>query len=259
MKIAHHTVTLVAVNVAMMVCLGCQSMPGYPTATKEATRPSEVLDFKTLYAQNCSGCHGENGRGGAAIALNNPAYLAVAGAETVHAATAQGMHGTLMPAFARSSNGMLTDEQVDALVHGILQNWGNPAEFAGIKLPLYASSGSGDAAAGEEAYLTACARCHGADGSGVHAGHEGAMQHSIVDPSYLALVSDQSLRSVVIAGHPEERALDWRTYIAGHPLTDQEIGDIVAWLGKHRSAIDEPQANPIPLTPVPAKTGKEGP
>ena len=47
----------------------------------EVVRPDQQLDFHVLYKQNCSGCHGDNGRGGAAIPLNNPAYLAVAGAQ----------------------------------------------------------------------------------------------------------------------------------------------------------------------------------
>jgi hypothetical protein len=58
---------------------------------------------------------------------------------------------------------------------------------------------------------------------------------SIVDGSYLALISDQALRSIVIAGRPDEGMPDWRTD-AAQPLTDQQITDIVAWLSSKRIA-----------------------
>jgi cytochrome c oxidase cbb3-type subunit 3/ubiquinol-cytochrome c reductase cytochrome c subunit len=251
MKFAHRTITLLIVNAAIVVCPGCRSMPGYPKAGDEAARPDQVTDFQTLYKQNCSGCHGEDGREGAAIALNNPAYLAYAGAENLRAMTAQGMRGTLMPAFAQSGGGMLTDQQVDALVQGMLQTWGKPQEFAGLKLPPYASA-AGDATNGQRAYAVACARCHGAEGTGTqNTTQAGAMQHSIVDASYLALVSDQSLRSIVVAGHPEKSAPDWRAYVAGRALTEPEINDIVAWIGAHRAAASAQPGNEA------GKAGKE--
>ena len=40
-------------------------------------RPEQVLAFPTLYTQNCTACHGENGKNGAAIPLANPVYLAL--------------------------------------------------------------------------------------------------------------------------------------------------------------------------------------
>ena len=59
---------------------GCASAPGRPVAGDEPVVPSEVTDFKVLYGQNCAGCHGAEGKGGAAIALDDPVYLAIAGA-----------------------------------------------------------------------------------------------------------------------------------------------------------------------------------
>jgi hypothetical protein len=58
---------------------------------------------------------------------------------------------------------------------------------------------------------------------------------SIVDGSYLALISDQGLRSITIAGRPDEGMPDWRSDGA-QPLTDQQITDIVAWLASKRTA-----------------------
>jgi cytochrome c oxidase cbb3-type subunit 3/ubiquinol-cytochrome c reductase cytochrome c subunit len=231
-------------------------MPGYAKAGEEAaSRPSRILDFQTLYQQNCSGCHGSNGRDGAAIALNNPAYLAIAGAGTIRAAAAKGVSGTLMPAFARSAGGMLTDEQIDALVQGMLHTWARPSDFAGGNLPPYASDAPGNAMNGQRVYAAACARCHGADGSGAaRSAQSDASALSIVDSSYLALVSDQSLRSIVLAGHPEKSTPDWRSYIGGpggRALTAAEVNDVVAWIAGHRASANEQAASPN------AKAGKE--
>ena len=62
------------------------------------------------------------------------------------------------------------------------------------------------------------------------------MASSIVDRSYLALVSDQYLRMTVIAGRPQLGAPDWRGNVPGRPMSDQEVTDVVAWLASSRSA-----------------------
>ena len=81
---------------------------------------------------------------------------------------------------------------------------------------------------GEAAYKTYCESCHGPGGRG------GPKGSSITDDSFLALVSDQGLRTIVIAGRPELGAPDWRGNIPGKPMTDQEITDVVAWLASRR-------------------------
>jgi cytochrome c oxidase cbb3-type subunit 3/ubiquinol-cytochrome c reductase cytochrome c subunit len=202
-----------------------------------------VVDFATLYGQNCSACHGANGARGAAISLSNPIYLATAGEAAIQNATANGVPGTLMPAFAIGKGGMLTDRQIAVLAHGMVEAWGRPSELKGQTPPAYASSSIGDPAAGHIAYANFCARCHGADGAGVAAktmeGHPTEATGSITDPAYLALVSDQSLRSTIIAGKPEEHMPDWRSDATGpNPaaMTDREITDTVAWLASQRIA-----------------------
>ena len=42
---------------------------------------------------------------------------------------------------------------------------------------------------------------------------------SVVDASYLALVSDQYLRTTVIAGRTDLGMPDWREYVKGQPMT----------------------------------------
>ncbi len=108
-------------SVLSLGCIGCTDAPGRPAAGPEVPRPDQVRGFSTLYHQNCAGCHGENGKNGAAISLANPIYLAIAGEATIRKITANGVPGKLMPSFEKSAGGTLTDQQIDSLVQGILQ------------------------------------------------------------------------------------------------------------------------------------------
>ena len=56
----------------------------------------------------------------------------------------------------------------------------------------------------------------------------------ITNDSFLALTSDQYLRTIVIAGRPDLGAPDWRGYVAGRPMSDQEVTDVVSWLASRR-------------------------
>lgn len=218
-----------------LFCVGCKDAPGRPEAP--STRPDQVLSFAVLYKDNCAACHGENGKNGAAISLANPVYLAIAGVHNIQQITAKGVPGTLMPAFAKSKGGMLTDQQIAVLAQGIESQWGSANALGGQAAPAYASASAGDPAQGQKAFSTFCASCHGVDGTGVIRGklHTG----SLVDPAYLALISDQGMRSLIIAGQPQDDMPDWRSDIAGagsRAMTDQEITDTVAWLASHRIA-----------------------
>ena len=144
----------------------CSRIAGRPGPGPEVLRPDEVLDFSTLYRSNCSACHGKNGRNGAAISLANPVYVAIAGEDNLHATVAHGVKGKLMPAFAKSSGGMLTDRQIDVLVHGMMREWSKPNLLADQNAPPYAVRLSGDVAQGQQAFEEFCARCHGAGGEG---------------------------------------------------------------------------------------------
>jgi mono/diheme cytochrome c family protein len=232
-------------SAACLAMLGCGHIPGRPGPGPEVVRPEEVLDFSTLYKQNCAACHGENGGNGAAISLSNPVYIAVAGETQMREVISKGVPNHLMPAFEKSSGGMLTAQQVTTLAHGMVQEWGKPNLFEGQTLPSYLATLPASVEHGQEAFGVFCAKCHQATGEGHPAIGKIGKLGSIVDPSYLALISDQNLRSIIIAGRPENHMPDWRTDSA-QPMTDQQITDIVAWLASKR--IDNP-GQPYPNHP----------
>jgi cytochrome c oxidase cbb3-type subunit 3 len=213
---------------AVMMVSGCDSPHGQPLKGSETLAPNEILDFDTLYAQNCSGCHGAEGRGGAAIALADPVYLAIADDAAIRKVIVSGVRGTAMPAFAESSGGMLADKQIEVITTQLRLRWSRRGFLETANPPSYAPKSAGNASQGELAYKTYCESCHGPSG---HGGPKGS---AITDDSFLALVSDQGLRTIVITGRPEFGAPDWRANLPGKPMSDQEITDVVAWLSSHR-------------------------
>ena len=225
--------TLSAIAVFSLVpCLlmlaACSTPHGEPQTDSETVAPSQVLDFETLYAQNCAGCHGAQGRGGAAIALADPVYLAIVDETTMHNTVANGVRGTSMPAFAQRAGGMLTEPQIEAITNGMFSRWGRKQVLDGANPPPYAAKAAGNVDHGQLVFGTYCASCHGSEGGGTPKGS------AITNDSFLALVSDQELRTIVITGRPELGAPDWRGNVPGKPMSDQEITDVVAWLASRR-------------------------
>jgi cytochrome c oxidase cbb3-type subunit 3 len=207
----------------------CNAPDSEPQTNSESVAPSQVSDFATLYAQNCAGCHGAQGRGGASIALANPVFLAIVDESTVNKIVANGIRGTSMPAFAQSAGGMLTEQQTEVITSGIFSRWGRKQVLDGANPPSYVAKAAGNIDHGQLVFETYCASCHGSAGEGTKKGS------AITNDSFLALVSDQALRTIVITGRPELGAPDWRGNVPGHPMTDQEITDVVAWLASRRA------------------------
>lgn len=211
-----------------ILAAGCAAPHGQPALDSEVLAPKQVMAFDVLYAENCSGCHGADGRGGAAIALANPVYLSIADDAVIRKVITNGVKGTAMPPFAESAGGMLIDAQIDVITKEIRTRWSKQGVLDTANVPSYAPKSGGDARRGEVAYGTYCESCHGPGGSG---GKKGS---AITNDSFLALVSDQGLRTTVITGRPELGAPDWREDVPGKPMSEQEVTDVVAWLASQR-------------------------
>jgi mono/diheme cytochrome c family protein len=208
---------------------GCDSLPGRPTQADLPIRPSDVSAFAVLYGENCAGCHGADGKSGAAVAMNNPIYLAIVDDASMRRVVAGGVPGTTMPPFAQSAGGSLADRQIDILIAGIRKSWAGAADAA-AGAPPYSAAAAGDSSRGAQVYAADCQSCHGPEGKG------GPTAGSVVDASYLSLVSNQYLRTIVIAGRPDLGHPDWKHYVAGQQLTPEQVSDVVAWLASKRPA-----------------------
>ena len=217
------------------LAVGCDP-PGKP---KEADRPvpaDQVTDFDTLYATHCAGCHGADGKLGPAPPLNDPLFLAIVPDEELLMVITEGRAVTPaqkspMPAFARDRGGPLTGAQVEAVAKGIKARWGGapPKEEPP---PYLALQESGDKERGAKLFDLSCSACHGDEGRGAE------QAGAINDRAFLALISDQALRRIIITGRPDlgmpdYSDSDWRSP-KFKPLSSAEIGDLVALLGYWR-------------------------
>src|SRR6185295_10018153 len=242
----------IVVVLAIALLTGCSvHLPGQPSEAERWRAPAEISDFNQLYTQNCAGCHGVDGRLGAASSLNDTLYLAFVTDDAMRQAISKGRIGTNMPAFSEPAGGHLTDQQIELLVTGMRSRWSKPDEFKDIELPRYSvdetgptsgsspmidnisakSSETAAATRGAATYKTYCGSCHGTNGDGGSAG-------SIVDPNFLNLVSDQGLRTTVVVGRADMGKPDWRGNVPGRPMSAQEIADVVAWLAGLRQRTD---------------------
>jgi cytochrome c oxidase cbb3-type subunit 3 len=220
-----HGVLAIAAILAITSSCG---VPGSRSVDSPVISPAQLSDFPLLYAQNCAGCHGKNGQGGLSVALGDPVYLAIASDATIRRVASEGRPGTAMTAFAQANGGMLTDAQINIIVNGIRSRWGKPGILGDAKPPAYAAPAASDTKHGQMVFNASCSGCHGVNGSGGPAG-------SLVDGSFLALVSDQYLRTTVITGRPALGMPDWRHRVP-KPLADEDVTDVVAWLAAQRPA-----------------------
>lgn len=216
--------TALAILCAILSACG---MPRSGGDIGEGPRSELPQDFGNLYKQNCAGCHGAAGEGGGSIPLADPIYQALVDDGTLRQVISKGRAGSHMPPFAQSAGGTLSDSQIDTLIQGMRQQWAKPVNL-GVELPSYKAQNPGDQKHGGQVYAQFCASCHG--GPGEKPGKAGA----VTARSFLQLIDDQSLRTLVIIGRPEFNAPDWRGDVPGRPMTDQEITDVVAWLSNNR-------------------------
>jgi mono/diheme cytochrome c family protein len=197
--------------------------PGRPRPDSAILRPEEELRFDVLYRGNCAGCHGADGKNGAALELANPEYQAWVNEAALRKWIAGGMPQTQMPAFAVSAGGPLTPQQIEVLIHGMRQRWAPQTPSQPGRMP-YLQTGEGDADRGAQVFDRSCRSCHKQS------------KQEITSPDYLALVSDQALRTVIVAGLPGIGAPDGLHSDPMSALTEQDVSDVVKFLGSLRSA-----------------------
>jgi mono/diheme cytochrome c family protein len=255
---------------------GCD-LPGKPKEDERPVRADRVVDFGKLFKQNCSGCHGADGTWGPAPPLNDPLFRAGISTDELltvirggRLATTQPRQRTSMPGFDEKVGGTLTEAQILVLAYGIkgvpyrvvkgvpyrvdrkgesedseaevvLADWGpTPKKPAGM--PAYTYKPPQTTPDYEKIRSTtfrdACASCHGDSGEGIKV--EGVVKYRINETAFLALISDQALRRIIITGRPDLGMPDYRTGGGARPgfepLTDAQVSDLVALLASWRQA-----------------------
>ncbi len=173
-----------------------------------------------LYASNCTVCHGVNGEGSSlGVALHTPE---VQGMETavLTRIIGEGVPGTLMVGWSNA----LTEEQITQLA-AFLQNWDAIAS-AGLALtppePVHIDleNPAEVLAYGERLFATACAVCHGENGSG-------GTGPALNSQQFLTRQTDeQILQTIINGGHRANSVMP----AFGDRLTMVEIEALVDYI-----------------------------
>ena len=204
---------------ALAALCGCGGVPG-TLREGPPTRPDQILDFKTLYNQNCRACHGENGQNGPSMDLASPQFQALVDDNTLRDIISHGLPGTQMPAWSQQAGGILTDQQINAIIAGMRKEWAKPSAFAGAPPPPFHQPPGGNAQHGQQVYQQRCAGCH-----------QGNDRQQVNSPVYLSLVSDDVLRSIIIAGRPDIHQPD----LQHENVSGRDVTDIVTYLHAQRN------------------------
>ena len=77
---------------------------------------ARIMTGTNLWALNCATCHGVNGEGVSAPALNSQEFLTTVTDGQIEGIIAGGIPGSEMPAWLADYGGPLTQQQIDALV-----------------------------------------------------------------------------------------------------------------------------------------------
>ncbi len=167
-----------------------------------------------LYSRHCSECHGVEGRGGKAPALNKEGLLRTVGLTYLVRTITVGRPLRGCPA----NGGSIAPEEIKAIALYV-KDWQKGDMLEAPERDVE----PGKTPRGEDLF-TLCGGCHGLEG-------EGAMGPPLLDPGFLASVSDTELRRTIMWGRP---GTPMKGYLKGGgglaTLTEEEIDEIIAYI-----------------------------
>jgi len=227
---------------------------------------TDLDDAMTLYAQNCSVCHGLAGEGiGATPPLDNLA-LRESDSATLTKIISRGLYGTAMPAWHMDDGGPLSDYQIAELVSLIqVGNWSATQDrVVNLGLaPLVPFSAEPDTkllaavsslpdgellARGITVYAEQCVACHGADGVGT------TLAPALNDPAIREKSQDE-LERIILNGSPGTLMAAWQ-----NTLSTDDVNAVMAlisrWDSVPRGTIPAPE-RPVPVTAESLAMGAE--
>jgi ubiquinol-cytochrome c reductase cytochrome c subunit len=98
----------------------------YEPSSREGAREDQAQSLaaegESIWPLSCSSCHGLNGEGATAPALNSKQFLQTASDEQTATLIAVGVPGSQMSAYSQDHGGPLTSEQIKAVV-ALIRSW----------------------------------------------------------------------------------------------------------------------------------------
>lgn len=219
----------------------------------------QLDDAMTLYAENCSVCHGLSGEGiGATPALDSDALRTMA-YDDLDKTIARGRFNTAMPAWSKEDGGPLSDYQISEMVALIQSGDWTATQDRVVNLglaPLVPFTTDPDPVllaelanlpdgatlqAAVQLFAANCVACHGADGLGT------AIAPAVNDPLVREKTADELTRTVTL-GSPGTLMAGWQ-----NALTAEEIAVLITLVQRW----DEVPAGILPAPNVPIPTTAE--
>lgn len=220
---------------------------------------AQLDDAMTLYAENCSVCHGLSGEGIGATPPLDSAALRTMPYDDIYKTIARGRYQTAMPAWAFEDGGPLSDYQIDELVTLIIYgDWtetGDRTVNLGFA-PLIPFTADPDPALLAEIanlpdgstlqtavklFAANCVACHGADGLGT------AIAPALNDPLVREKTAEDITR-IITYGNTGTLMAGW-----SNVLPPDDINALTSLIGRW----DEIPLGTIPAPNVPIPTTEE--
>ncbi len=184
--------------------------------TFQASQGSPIQVGQNLFAQNCAACHGEFGQGGPNPANASQTILPISTADflntrddaTIRAIIVQGQADLGMPPFGSTNGGLLSDDEIDAIV-AFVRSWeANPLVFEpSPAAPTPEAAGLSTA----EIYANLCAQCHGPSG-------EGGSGPELNTAAFQQEFTDQNLFDIINLGQPSTPMIAWGQFLSSDQI-----------------------------------------
>ena len=172
---------------------------------------------KAIFAEKCVTCHGEEGKGGPALVLNQQDFLEKANKKFIAETILKGRNGSGMPAWP----GLEKQEVNDLLAY--FNSWYRIASAArAVDLP------QGDPSEGALRYHYLCSRCHGEFG-------EGETGPAIFNRDFLAAAPESYLYHTIASGRNHTAMFGWTSDVYNQEqLGKKEIADLIEFMKSHK-------------------------
>jgi len=257
-RLIEHLVGLLALALALTgLLIYALQEPQRIVQAQEAQLQRDLDEAMTLYAQNCSVCHGVAGEGiGATPALDNPA-LRSSDALALTKIISRGLFGTTMPAWHLEDGGTLSDYQVATLVTLIQSGDWQATQDRVVNLgltPLVPFTAEPDPALleavgelpggellarGITVYAAQCVACHGADGLGT------SIAPALNDPAVRQQPA-ADIERTILNGVPSTLMAAWQPVLPAEDVAAL-VALISGWDSVPTGTIPEPD-RPLPVT-----------
>ncbi len=176
---------------------------------------ADAVSGENLFQHHCSACHGTQGSGGVALALNRRDLMRNTGNLYLFNTLLRGRENATMPSWQNLELYELYN------IVKYLRSW-YPYEprISDVSLP------SGNQAEGRLKYHFMCSRCHGEFG-------QGQTGPAIINNGFLDVASDEYLYNAIAFGREHSAMFGWTTDVYNSEvLADSDIGNIITFMRK---------------------------